>query len=188
MFLADSGQFGNELDRGERTILRNVKLAPARATLPVLAALFLGVAPMLGCAGQIDRHGHVFIDVDLDQIRPGMSKGDVQTVLGSPDTTSAIRGDAYYYISSTMKTVAFLKPKEIDREVVAVYFDGGERVRDVSRYGIKDGVLIDYYKGETPARGKDISFVEQMFGNLSQRQMFKDQRQGTGGAAGIPGI
>jgi len=187
MLLANPGLFGNGPDRGESAILRNIKLAPARATLPVLAALFLGAAPMLGCAGQIDRHGHVFIDVDLDQIRPGMSKKDVQTVLGSPDTTSAISGDAYYYISSTMKTVAFLKPKEIDREVVAVYFDGGDRVRDVSRYGIKDGVVVDYYKGETPARGKDLTFVEQMFGNLSNRQLFKDQTN-SGSAAGIPGI
>lgn len=152
----------------------------------MLAALFLGAAPMIGCAGQIDRHGHVFIDVDLDQVRPGMSKADVQTVLGSPDTTSAIGGDAFYYISSTMKTVAFMKPKEIDRQVVAVYFNGSERVTDVSRYGIKDGVVVDYYKGETPARGKDLNFVEQMFGNLSNRQLFKDQRGA--GSSGIPGI
>lgn len=152
----------------------------------MLAALFLGTAPMMGCAGQIDRHGHVFIDVDLDQIQPGMSKADVQTVLGSPDTKSAIGGDGYYYISSTMRTVAFMKPKEIDRQVVAVYFDGSERVRGVSRYGIKDGVVVDYHRGETPARGKDLSFVEQMFGNLSNRQLFKDQRGG--GTSGIPGI
>jgi outer membrane protein assembly factor BamE (lipoprotein component of BamABCDE complex) len=166
--------------------LRNVKPAPTRATWPLLAALFLGAAPLAGCAGQVDRHGHVFIDVDLDQVRPGMSKADVQTVLGSPDTTSAIGGDAYYYISSTMKTVAFMKPREIDRQVVAVYFNGSERVTDVAKYGIKDGVVINYYKGETPARGKDLSFVEQMFGNLANRQLFKDQ---TGsGASGIPGI
>ncbi|WP_108680522.1 outer membrane protein assembly factor BamE [Methyloceanibacter sp. wino2] len=152
----------------------------------MLAALFLGAAPMLGCAGQVDRHGHVFIDVDLDQVRPGMSKADVKTVLGSPDTTSAIGGDAYYYISSTMKTVAFMKPREIDRQVVAVYFNGSERVTDVARYGIKDGQVVNYYKGETPARGKDLSFVEQMFGNLANRQLFKDQ---TGaGQSGIPGI
>ena len=152
----------------------------------MFAALFLGTAPILGCTGQIDRHGHVFIDVDLDQVRPGMSKADVKTVLGSPDTTSAIGGDAYYYISSTMKTVAFLKPKEVDRQVVAVYFDGTDRVTDVARYGIKDGVLVNYYRGETPARGKDLTFIEQMFGNLANRQMIKDQKGA--GPSGIPGI
>ena len=50
-------------------------------------------------------------------------------MLGSPDTTSTIGGDAYYYISTTQKTVAFLKPREIDRQVIAVYFDGERDVR-----------------------------------------------------------
>ncbi len=166
--------------------MRKVKLASAWAP-PLLAAILLGAAPIGGCGAQIDRHGHVFIDIDLDQLQPGMSKSDVQTVLGSPDTQSTIGGEAYYYISTTTKTVAFLKPREVDREVVAVYFDGTERVRDVARYGQKDGIIVDYNDDETPARGKDLSFLEQVFGNLSNRQMFKDQRQTTG-PSGIPGI
>jgi outer membrane protein assembly factor BamE (lipoprotein component of BamABCDE complex) len=154
----------------------------------LLAVLLLGAAPLSGCGAQIDRHGHVFIDVDMDQIQPGMSKKDVETVLGSPDTKSTIGGDAYYYISSTTKTIAFLKPREIDRQVVAVYFDGGESVRKVANYGMKDGIVVDYYSGETPARGKDLSFVEQIFGNVANRRMFKDQTPGSGGTSGIPGI
>ena len=165
------------------------KLTPAslRATLPALALLAaVSATGLASCGAQIDRHGHVFIDVDLDQIKPGMTKEEVQTVLGSPDTSSAIGGDAYYYISSTQKTVAFLKPREIDRQVVAVYFDGGESVRSVAHYGLKDGIVVNYYKGETPARGKDLTFLEQIFGNMAQRQLFKDQKGS--GASGIPGI
>jgi outer membrane protein assembly factor BamE (lipoprotein component of BamABCDE complex) len=157
------------------------------AMLPVAAALFSGAAALTACGyAQIDRHGHVFMDVDLNQIRPGMSKEEVQTVLGSPDTTSAISGDAYYYISTTQKTIAFLKPREIDRQVVAVYF-AGESVTEVAHYGLKDGIVVNFHKGETPARGKDISVVEEIFGNISQRKMFKDQR-GAPGPSGIPGI
>lgn len=168
--------------------MRKVKLASAWA--PTLAAaLLLGAAavPLTGCGAQIDRHGHVFIDVDLDQIQPGMSKEEVETILGSPDTRGTIGGDAYYYISTTTKTVAFLKPREIDRQVVAVYFDGSQRVRDVAQYGMKDGIVVNYYKGETPARGKDLTFIEQIFGNISNRSLFKDQR-GAPGPSGIPGI
>ncbi len=145
-----------------------------------------GVATLSACGAQIDRHGHVFIDVDLDQIKPGMSKEQVQTALGSPDTTSTIGGDAYYYISTTQKTVAFLKPREIDRQVVAVYFDGRENVTDVAHYGLKDGVVVNYYKGETPARGKDLSFIEQIFGNIASRKNLKGQTP-SGGPGSIPG-
>lgn len=150
----------------------------------MLVALLMAAPTLTACGAQIDRHGHVFIDVDLDQIQPGMSKDEVKTVLGSPDTTGTIGGDAFYYISTTQKTVAFLKPYEIDRQVVAVYFEG-EGVRQVAQYGLKDGIVVNYYKGETPARGKDLSFLEQIFGNISNRQMFKDQRQN--GSNSIPG-
>jgi outer membrane protein assembly factor BamE (lipoprotein component of BamABCDE complex) len=168
--------------------LRKVKPASAWAPLPLLTALLIGAAPLSGCGAQIDRHGHVFIDVDLDQIQPGMSKDDIKTALGSPDTTSTISGDAYYYISTTTKTVAFLKPTEIDRQVIAVYFDGSDHVRSVSNYGMKDGVVVDYYKGETPARGKDINLIDQLFGNIASRNLFQGQKTDSSGASGIPGI
>jgi outer membrane protein assembly factor BamE (lipoprotein component of BamABCDE complex) len=167
--------------------LLKVKPASAWAPLPLLAALLLGAATLSGCGAQIDRHGHVFIDIDLDTIQPGMSKDEVKTVLGSPDTTSTIGGDAFYYISTTTKTIAFMKPREIDRQVIAVYFDGTESVQNVAQYGMKDGIVVNYYKGETPARGKDLSFIEQIFGNVANRSMFKDQKSGAG-PSGIPGI
>ena len=166
--------------------MSSVKPVIVRACRELRLAIALGAAVTLAaCGAQIDRHGHVFVDVDLNQIQSGMSKDQVKSVLGSPDTTSTIGGDAYYYISSTQKSVAFLKPWEIDREVVAVYFDGGEKVQQVANYGLKDGIVINYYKGETPARGKDLTYLEQIFGNITNRKMFKDQRPG--GAGGIPG-
>ena len=45
--------------------------------------------------------------------------------------------------------------------------------------------MVRYAKDETPARGKDLGLLEQLFGNISQRKMFKDQRQQ--GNPGIPG-
>jgi outer membrane protein assembly factor BamE (lipoprotein component of BamABCDE complex) len=166
--------------------LLKLKRVSVTAARPALAALMLGAICLSGCGAQIDRHGHVFIDVDINQVQPGMNKEQVEQILGSPDTKSAITGDAYYYISTTQKTVAFLKPREIDRQVVAVYFDRNQTVEQVAHYGLKDGIVVNYYKGETPARGKDLGFLEQVFGNLANRGMLKDQRPT--GASGIPGI
>jgi len=146
-----------------------------------MAFVLAAALTVAGCGAQIDRHGHVFVDVDLNQVQSGMSKDQVKTVLGSPDTTSTIGGDAFYYISTTQKSVAFLKPWEIDRQVVAVYFDSGEKVQQVANYGLKDGIVINYYKGETPARGKDLTLLEQIFGNISNRKMFKDLNKQGGG-------
>ena len=152
------------------------KLLSVTASRPALAALLLGAGLLSGCGAQIDRHGHVFIDVDVQSVQAGMTKEQVTAVLGSPDTTSTIAGDAYYYISTTQKTVAFLKPREIDRQVIAVYFNGVASVQQVAHYGLKDGIVVNYFKDETPARGKDLGLIEQIFGNISNRGMFKDQR------------
>ena len=168
--------------------MSSVKPVIVRARHGARIALALSaVLTLSACGAQIDRHGHVFVDVDLSQIQAGMSKDQVKSVLGSPDTTSTIGGDAYYYISTTQKSVAFLKPWEIDRQVVAVYFDGGEKVQQVANYGLKDGIVVNYYKDETPARGKDLTLLEQIFGNISNRKMFKDQRPGAGGIPGPGG-
>jgi outer membrane protein assembly factor BamE (lipoprotein component of BamABCDE complex) len=156
------------------------------AVPPALAALLLGASLLGGCGAQIDRHGHVFIDVDVNSIKPGMTKEQVATVLGSPDTTSTIAGEAYYYISTTQKTVAFLKAREIDRQVIAVYFGGDANVQQVAHYGLKDRNVVNYMKDETPARGKDLGLIEQIFGNISNRGMFKDMRPPA--ASGAPPI
>jgi outer membrane protein assembly factor BamE (lipoprotein component of BamABCDE complex) len=148
-----------------------------------LAGLVL-LAPLGGCGAQIDHHGHVFMDVDMQQVQPGMSKDQVKQAFGSPDTTSTIGGEnAYYYISTTQKTYAFFKPWEINRQVVAVYFNQKESVQQVAHYGMKDGIVVNYAKDETPARGKDMTIVEQILGNVSQRKLFKDQTQ----SQGVPG-
>jgi outer membrane protein assembly factor BamE (lipoprotein component of BamABCDE complex) len=155
--------------------LRRVTLNSLKASKLALA-LMLGAASLSACGAQIDRHGHVFMDVDFNAIQPGMTKEQVKTVLGSPDTTSTIGGEAFYYISTTQKTVAFMKPREIDRQVVAVYFSG-DSVKEVAHYGLQDGIVVNYLKDETPARGKDLGLIEQIFGNLANRGMFKDLRQ-----------
>jgi outer membrane protein assembly factor BamE (lipoprotein component of BamABCDE complex) len=167
-----------------------IKVKPVAAGSRMLGLgclAMLLVAPVAGCGAQIDRHGHVFMDVDLQQVQPGMSKDQVKLALGSPDTTGTINGDAYYYISTTQKSYAFFKPWEIDRVVVAVYFDKNQTVQQVAHYGLQDGVVVNYAKDETPARGKDLSMVDQLLGNLSQRKMFKDQKaSGNGGIPQVP--
>lgn len=139
----------------------------ARGRLRLAPALGLAVSlGLAGCAAQIDRHGHVLNDADLQQIQPGMSKDQVRLTLGTPDTTATIGGDIFYYISSTRRTRPASKPKVIDRKVVAVYFDQNESVQQIANYGLKDGRVFDFIKGKTPSQGKDISLLAQIFGNL----------------------
>jgi outer membrane protein assembly factor BamE (lipoprotein component of BamABCDE complex) len=135
------------------------------------AAIFL----LTGCAGQIDRHGHLFTDVDLGQIQPGMSQDQVRLTLGTPDTKGTLDGDVFYYISSTRKTLPMGRPKVIDRKIVAVYFDRQQSVQQVGHFGLKDGKIIDIIDGETPTYGKKLTALEQIFGNIANRRTLLQQ-------------
>lgn len=140
------------------------KMSAALCSATVMAAV------LAGCGARIDRHGHMLTDTDLQQVQPGMSKDQVKLSLGTPDTTSTVGGDAYYYISSTHSIRPMGKPTVIDRKIVAIYFDKNESVARLADYGLKDGRVFDFQSKETPSRGKEVTLLEQLFGNLGTRR------------------
>ncbi len=116
------------------------------------------------CAPTVSKHGHLLSQADLQEIQPGASKEQVQTSLGTPDTTSTVGGNnAYYYISSTREQRAFMKPTVTDRRVVAVYFDQFGTVENVARYGLKDGKVFDFISRETPTHSRDLGVIQKIF-------------------------
>lgn len=91
--------------------------------------------------------------------------------LGTPNTTSATSGtNTYYYISSTTKQTSFFKPDEVDRKVVAVYFNQAGSVERVANYGLKDGQVVDFNRGETQAYIRDRNFIQRFFRGVGPKQ------------------
>ena len=156
--------------RQSRNGMRHVRCAAIVA--PVAIALTALLAS--GCAEQTLKHGHQFHANDIAQIQPGMSQEQVRLSLGTPATTASTgTGNAFYYISSTMSQVAFLSPKETDRQVVAVYFSPNGTVERVANYGLKDGKVFDYISRKTPAPGAhDEGLLKSLFRNLGKKQLF----------------
>ena len=153
--------------------LRHLGARGCRAMLIALAALLIA-----GCSEQVLKHGQHFSQGDLQQIQPGMSREQVRLTLGTPSTTttaSATGGDIYYYISSMATQAAFFKPKEVDRQVVAVYFNPLGSVDRVANYGLKDGKVFDFISRTTPAPGgNEDGLLKQLFRNLGTKQIFGD--------------
>jgi outer membrane protein assembly factor BamE (lipoprotein component of BamABCDE complex) len=139
-----------------------------------------GFGLLAACAGNIDHRGYLAKPGAFAQIHEGMSKTEVQGILGSPSTTASVnlRGDSYYYISSTTNQTMFLKPREVDRQVIAIRFDQNDQVANFAQYGLEDGRIIDINTRETPAKGRELTFLQQVFGNLG--------KPGAGGAI-LPG-
>ncbi len=142
---------------------------PFQGFLHLLVILTVGLL-VSACAGKITQHGHLLTTEEIKQIQPGMSKDQVRLSLGSPDTTSTLAEETFYYISSTRKGVAFLKPKVVGRRVVAVYFNKTQSVNRVAYYGLKDGKVFDFISRTTPSHGGDTNVLKQLLGNFGKKQ------------------
>ncbi len=127
------------------------------------------------CSPSIDRHGYIARPGAFGQISEGMSKTEVEGILGSPSTTATVNfeGDSSYYISSVTQSRSFLQPKEISREVIAVRFDKNNQVKSFAQYGLEDGRIININSRQTPVVGNELSVLQDIFkGILGSKPSF----------------
>lgn len=144
--------------------------APSRRR-PVLACAAAAVVALAlaACQPRIDSRGYVPTGDDLDRVKAGLQgRDEVQEILGSPSSVSTFSDDRWYYISKKTSTTGFFTPKILDQNVVVVEFDEGGFVKEVRRYALEDGLIIDPVTRKTPAPGRELSFLEQLIGNLGK--------------------
>ncbi len=119
------------------------------------------------CSPIVENRGYVFDEKLLDQIKINETiSNDVMDILGSPSTTSAIDASTWYYIYSQAETVAFYRPTVTDRRVLAVSFDNNNKVNNLKYYGLEEGKIISYVDRTTPTRGRELTVLQQLFGNM----------------------
>jgi outer membrane protein assembly factor BamE (lipoprotein component of BamABCDE complex) len=121
------------------------------------------IALLVACAPVISQRGYLPDPDSEAAIKAGTdTKTSVQSRLGYASTTATFSGDSWYYISATEKQVAFFTPTVLRRQVLAVYFDKGNKVTDVRHYTLKDGHIIAFEARETPARGRETTFLQEL--------------------------
>ena len=131
-----------------------------------LTALLCGLLAA-GCAPTVQVHGYVPPQADVARIRPGVDTTEtVQKLLGLPSSAGILRDSAWYYVQSTVENYTYHAPKVVDRTVLAVNFDGRGVVRDVKRYGLSDGRIVNLETRTTETGGRELGVLEQLFGNI----------------------
>ncbi|QIG50911.1 outer membrane protein assembly factor BamE [Nordella sp. HKS 07] len=145
--------------------MRRILAFSSRLLLP--AAMALTVA---ACSSNIAHRGYLAKPGAFGQVREGMPKSEVEGILGSPSTTASMnfQGDSYYYISSTTEQTAFLNPTEVERQVIAIRFDKNDQVASLGQYGLEDGKIIDINSRTTPTKGRELTMLQQLFGNIGK--------------------
>src|SRR5437867_1897576 len=142
---------------------------PCQQSLSAWLAVACAVLGLAACVPTVDQRGNLPEPERWAQIRPGATTRDeVAKILGTPSSTGVFDDKNWYYISRRTKQVAFFEPDVLDQQVYVVNFDDRGVVRGVDHKELKDGREIAMAPGATPAPGRELTFLEQVLGNIGR--------------------
>ena len=146
--------------------------------------LVLSAVAVAGCVPVVNQRGYLPDPVGEAAIKPGTdTETTVQARLGDPSTRAVFGSDSWYYISSVEKQLAFFDSKTETRSILAVHFDKDGKVENLRHFSQKDGHVVAFESRTTPARGRELTFLQQLFnatpgvpiGNLSPQSQAPGQ-------------
>lgn len=134
-----------------------------------LAALAIA-APLAACTPTTSTHGFQVVEAKPEDVKVGEdTKSTVLERLGSPSAVSTFEPNIWFYVTQATERKAYFKPKTTARDVVAVSFDKTtEKVVSVNKHGMEDGKVLAFNDRETPTRGRELSILEQLLGNVGR--------------------
>jgi outer membrane protein assembly factor BamE (lipoprotein component of BamABCDE complex) len=138
---------------------------------------------LAGCTPIVANRGNMLDEDRITQVKAGSSsKNDVFEALGSPSIVSTFDDNTWYYVGQRTEREAFFKPVITDRKLIAVQFDDTDHVKSLDRVGLEEAVDVEPLQQTTPAVGRDITFMEQLIGNIgrpsSKKKKKGDDEQG----------
>ncbi|MEM9262518.1 MAG: outer membrane protein assembly factor BamE [Pseudomonadota bacterium] len=133
-----------------------------------------------GCVSVRTSHGYILERGENElSARLGLdTKESVIARYGEPSMRATFDDDAWYYLANRDQARAFFRPEVTSQTVVVFRFDGEGVVEEVDTLDLSNSVKLSMSGDSTPTRGKELSFWEQLLGNVGRLPA----------AAGGPGI
>ncbi|WP_082572133.1 outer membrane protein assembly factor BamE [Brevundimonas sp. Root1423] len=121
----------------------------------------------------IGQNGFQAIDAKPADIVAGTdTKQTVLTKLGTPSTTSTFeRDNVWYYISQVTEKYTYNQAHVTQRSVTEITFNDSGQVSAVNNLGLEDGRVVAMNGRETPTRGRQLTILEQLLGNVGRGQL-----------------
>lgn len=131
----------------------------------ILAAFFF-----VGCSPQIESHGNIPDQQVVDSIRVGINnRAQVSAILGTPSARATFDQEAWYYVGTkTLRRLSFLNDEVLEREVLVIRFNKQGIVQKIERLDKQDGRKVKIVDRKTPTRGKELTLMEQLLGNVGR--------------------
>lgn len=133
-----------------------------------VTAVLLGLA-VTGCAPSVATRGNLTDPERVAELQPGQSRrDDVAAVLGTPTSVGTFDPNVWYYIGQKTEKVAFFRPEVTERRVVIARFDDQGVLREVKKLDETNAKEIEMVDRTTPSAGREMTFLEQMLGNVGR--------------------
>ncbi len=133
------------------------------------SVLVLGVAAVTAaCSATFTNHGYTPRPDELAAVEIGTSRDAVIEAIGTPGSAGVMREEAWFYTSYRIRNYAYEPPQVIERDIVALSFDGRGRVSNVERFGLEDGRVVQLSRRVTTSSVRDLGFFTQIFRNFGR--------------------
>jgi outer membrane protein assembly factor BamE (lipoprotein component of BamABCDE complex) len=137
------------------------------AAVAALAGLASACAPIVGLNG--------FQVVDkrpADMVVGTDTKATVLAQLGTPSAVSTFEDNIWYYISQTTERYTYNRPQVSLRRITAITFnEADDKILEVRNLTLEDGQQVAMARQETPTRGRQLTVLEQLLGNVGRGQL-----------------
>ena len=133
------------------------------------SVLMLGLVAVTGCT-QMDRfHGFIPPAEEIATLQVGQtSKSEVITLFGSPISERALEKNTIYYAASQFRYFGPFAPRLVDREILAIDFDAGDVMRNITLYTMEDGRVVVLDRRVTEDGINDVTFLSQLFASFGR--------------------
>lgn len=144
----------------------------------IIATALVTLSLTAACTPTVNVRGNMIEDHKVAQIQKGTdTRTDVLRKMGSPTTVAPFDDSVWYYLRQTTEKHGIFDDEVVDERVVVVMFDESGVVEQVNNVDSKRQ-NIPYVDRKTPTSGNEITFMQQMLGNLGK---FNKNEAPTGG-------
>lgn len=152
-----------------------------------VAGVTLGAMVLTACNPTLRTHGYRYTDGEVPEILVGEdTEATLLATLGNPSLRGTFEDNTWYYVTDTREYLSYLRPNTLARRVIAIEFDDEGVVAEVTEYDVSDSRQVNYVSRTTPTRGRELTLLEQVLGNVGRLPTDQLSRQDNlpGGAGG----
>ena len=153
----------------------------------LLSLVICGVC-LGGCAvvrSPTQARGHKVEDDLLKELVPGTStRADVTALLGSPTARATFDDSTWIYVASVTRTRVGRLPAVDSQDVTVMSFTPAGVLQNIRRLNQEDAVPVDVVTRTTPTPGNEVTFLQELLGNVGRLNPGGLGRGGAGAGAG----